>query len=296
MDYIYQIWDYKYNINANNLKLTLQGDAISARFSGFWINDWKIMLDAGLSSKFNPEHIFISHTHNDHICRLACILTGLSKKPVIYVPYGTGQCVKNYLHAVSKLTLSFEELENGELNKYAQIIECNPGDTFNVQFSKKRFQIKIFQTDHTINSVGFAFSEYKNKLKKEFINLPKDKIRELAHDKIALTEEILDNVLVYTGDTRNSIFNNNILNWDQYKVIITECTFIQDLSPDINASEHANKKGHNYLQAIEQTAKKYHNPLFILCHWSARYNKEEIKALFENKKYNNIIPYLNIKS
>ncbi len=291
MDFLYQVWNYKYHVKRKGINITIQGDSIAARYSGFWINDWKIMLDAGLQSPFNPEHIFITHTHSDHIEKLSAIITGISTRPNIYVPYGTKEFVQNYLDSMSKLTT----LDKSIKKRSCAIIECNPGDVKEVVFNGKKFQVKIFQTDHTINSIGFAFSEYRKKLKSKYQNVSKKELVDLIHLKVELSENVLFDLLVYTGDTRGTIFNNkNILDWNEYKVIITECTFIQELSQNINVKEHAYKKGHNYLQSIVNTSKKYANPLFILCHWSMRYNKNNIKKFFNEKKYNNIEPFINI--
>ena len=49
----YPFWNYKKQLS--NIGITLQGDAISTKHSSFYIQEWKVMLDAGLSSNFNME-------------------------------------------------------------------------------------------------------------------------------------------------------------------------------------------------------------------------------------------------
>ena len=58
-----------------------------------------------------------------------------------------------------------------------ELIEVKPRDILELTFRKKNFQVKVFQTDHTINSVGYAFSEYRNKLKPEYKKLHKDELK-----------------------------------------------------------------------------------------------------------------------
>ena len=79
-------------------------------------------------------------------------------------------------------------------------------------------------------------------------------------------------LLIYTGDTRGSIFETeDNIEWNKYKLILTECTFIDELSSDINIPEMTKEKGHHYLSSLEKITKKYNQPLFILYHWSMRY-------------------------
>ena len=112
MNFLVDVWKYQKNLKKDYgidaLDITLQGDAIAARYSGFWIREWKIMLDAGLHSEFNPEHIFITHTHLDHIGRLYEVLLNMKildrSKPKIYIPRGAKNFVKNYLDSMAQLT------------------------------------------------------------------------------------------------------------------------------------------------------------------------------------------------
>lgn len=295
-DFLYQVWDYKHNIKRTGLNITLQGDAISARYSGFWINEWKIMLDAGLQSPYNPEHIFITHTHSDHIEKLAQIITGVTIVPNIYIPKGTIEFVQNYLNSVSRMTT---------MNKYVvascNLIECESGDIFELKFNGKDFQVKVFETKHRITSVGFAFSEYKKVLKPEYIGLPSAEFGKMAREGIEFSEYKPVEQLIYTGDTENDIFDNDEIDWGKYSVIITESTFIQELSDKldhkINVVEHGADKGHNYLEAILNTANQYSDTQFILCHWSTRYKKEDLIEYFNEKRnqenFYNIVPYIN---
>jgi len=291
MEAIYSIWNYKHNFKHKGLNITLQGDSRSARHSGFWINEWNIMLDAGIQSPFNIEHLFISHTHSDHINQIYPLIKGITTTPNIYIPYGTKEYVENFILSMRRLSSLTPDV------KYlgCKLIEVKPGDILDLTFRKKKFQVKVFHTDHTINSVGYAFSEYRNKLKPEYNKLSKEKLKKLYRTGTNVSKETPTELLIYTGDTRGSIFETeDKIKWNNYKIILTECTFIDDLSPDINIPEMAEEKGHHYLNSLEQIATKYPHPLFILCHWSMRYKKKDIAKYFIDKKYKNIIPWLNV--
>ena len=238
------------------------------------------MFDAGLGTGFgshiHPEYIFISHTHLDHISKLPFITTNISTNPIVYVPYGTGEFVLNYLNTYNQLN----SLDKNEKWNKGKIIEVNPGDVLNVKIAHRDFEIKVFQTIHGITSVGYALSEITNKLKKEFIGLQGTKLKKLRDSNIELTEKITNNLIIYTGDTHNKIFENiQQINWNNYKAIITECTYIEGLSSDCNVYELAEKNCHNVLENLELVSQMYPNPLYILCHWSTRYDKKKLKNI-----------------
>lgn len=63
----YDVWyRYKKRFDHEGAHFMLQGHAISARVSGFWIPEFHVMFDAGMCSPFNPLYIFITHGHSDH--------------------------------------------------------------------------------------------------------------------------------------------------------------------------------------------------------------------------------------
>ena len=134
MEKIYSVWNHKQNFNDKGLNITLQGDAWSARYSGFWINEWGAMFDAGLQSNFNIEHLFISHTHSDHIFQLYSLLKNIENIPKVYVPYGTKAFVKNYI-------LSMRRLSSLSKTNYlgCELMEVNPGDVFKIIMKKLVF-------------------------------------------------------------------------------------------------------------------------------------------------------------
>jgi ribonuclease Z len=287
---MYSVWDYKYHLSPHKINSTLQGDAISTRFSGFWLNTYKIMFDAGLKSPFNPEHIFISHTHRDHIGELYDILSHITTRPTVYVPKGAEPLVQNYLNSMKQMC----SMDAKAVHNRCDIVEVKDGDQFNIVANKTKLRINIFKTDHSIESVGFAFSEHRSRLKPEYKELSGLEIGKIRKSGITVSEDILVPQLIYTGDTRGTIFDTGMIDWKSYKVILTECTFIQGLSPNIDIPAMAEEKTHNYLESLEKVAERYPDTTFILCHWSLRYKKTDIKEYFKKKDYKNIVPWLNM--
>jgi len=286
MDFIYNVWKKKVPLPGTTI--TLRGDSLAARCSCFWINEWKVMLDAGLKGYFNPKFIFITHTHTDHIERLHSILTDICTKPIVYVPKGTAKFVARYLNSMSRLT----SLCPYVVCKHCTLVEVEPRDEIELVINNSRFVVRVFQTDHTVNSIGYAFSEFRKRLKPEYADLKQDDCAALARAGTEINHEVELNILIYTGDTTGTIFDTDAIDWGSYAVIITECTFINIESDDVITL--ARNKKHNYSDNIVDLATRCPNTLFVLCHWSVRYKPDVITRYFEEIGMPNIMPWVNV--
>ena len=287
MENVYRPWNKK--VWFDNLKITLQGDAVAGRFSCFWIPEWKIFFDAGIQSDYNPEHIFITHTHSDHIYHLPNLLTEINTEPIVYVPFGMKVFVKRFLD-------SFYQLNRGsdKIGFKVKIQEVKHGDILELTFNNRPYIVKIFKTSHRITSCGYAISEVKKKLKQEYIGLNGRELVELKNNGITITENIIKDIIVYTGDTKNSIFDNtDIIDWNKYAIILTECTYIKELCGEMEIEHKCKSRGHNYFEQLNKTAELYPNALFYCCHFSLRYSKKDIKDHFDKYNKRNIKAWIN---
>ena len=152
----------------------------------------------------------------------------------------------------------------------------------------------MIKTYHSVPSIGYSFYEIRNKLKPEYRNKTKNEIRELCKNKVKISEEIDVPVFMYTGDTTNEVFLNKNIPWNEFKLIITECTFINDLTyGNENANELADRNKHNSFEYILPVIQKHKNVTFALCHWSTRYKTDDLKLFFKLKNIPNIIPIID---
>lgn len=286
MIYPYTVWNNNLSLKEYGANLTLSGYSVSAVCSSFYIREWKVLLDTGISIDFQPKHIFITHTHGDHIDKLGLVLTDLKDPPCLYVPKGAKEFIKDYLDSFHKMTYLNKDIEY--IYKY-KLIEVDDGDEINIKVNNKDLSIKVFKTDHSIKSIGFAFSECRKKLKKEYSNYSSSQIKDLKKQNIQITESVKVPMIIYTGDTRNSIFTDEVINFYDYKIIITECTFIDSLMKDIDAKLMAHEKYHNCFSNLIDIANnaKYKNTTFLLCHYSARHNQDDINKYYEKVKITN---------
>lgn len=282
MNKMYEIWNNIYDIK--NIKI--RGNALSARYSGFWMNDYKIMLDAGIPSMFQPNFIFISHCHSDHIDKLHCLLMDMDEDATIFVPKGTKKFVQDLLNAHLRLSSL-----NPELVFECNIVEVEDGDKLDIVSNNKKLCVNVFKTYHIVPSVGYSVSEYRNKLKDEFKGMDKKEFKKLRESGVEITHEVLIPIFAYTGDTTNQVFDNDKINWNDHKFIITETTYINELTED--AIELSETNQHNNIGNIEQVASKYPDTTFAVCHWSARYSRDDLIEYFKRKNYKNIVPLIS---
>ena len=87
---------------------TLRGTSRSAHATAWFIPELGVAIDGGaVVYTSRPDHVFITHTHADHIFRLPN-LKSRRKPPRIYVPEHATGLVERYLHAAQALTNSEE--------------------------------------------------------------------------------------------------------------------------------------------------------------------------------------------
>lgn len=113
----------------------------------------------------------------------------------------------------------------------------------------------------------------------------------LTENKI--THSVLKSDFVYTGDTRPTIFDSNDVDWKAFKIIITECTYIKELSPNVNVVQLGKKNGHTIFNGIKPFVEKFSDVTFVLCHWSARYKMKDVDNFFNEMGLDNVFPWTN---
>ena len=79
----YDAW--KYSMKLPDINLTLRGHSRGSEKTGFYIQELKLFLDAGIQSYYDPNFILITHCHSDHSFALPMLLTGIKTKPKIKI-------------------------------------------------------------------------------------------------------------------------------------------------------------------------------------------------------------------
>ena len=260
MDY-FTVWNNSKKLE--DINYTFSGQSTAGMRTSFYLHELKILLDAGHQCYNKVQTIFITHTHADHIAALPLIiLENVSEKlkTTIYCPVES----KNYLINMIDSFLSCNYNNKIIPRKYYQVIGLKSGYNFELKLNNKDIIIDVFESDHSVKTLTYGFSERKKKLKKEYIGLSSEEIVNLKRAKVEIVDVIVEKKFVFCGDTTISIFNQkNILT---YPNIIIECTYFDD--DDI--SQSLNRK-HMHWSFLKNIVLENKSTSFYLIHISAKH-------------------------
>ena len=285
---LWSLWKDHPPLQIPSTYYTLIGFSLAALRSNFIIGELGIMLDAGLSTNYSPDYIFVTHTHADHCANLPYDLYNQNpeqKKTQIYVPQQSKE--KFFQLIESSYQLSFKEnLEQGHSLNHYDLIGVEDQQIIPIIIKNKKFNLEIVECDHGVPCVGFGLIEIRSKLKDEYVNLPGREISALKKSGQVITKEVELPFFIYLGDTSKEILKNQTL--EKYKNIMIECTFILD-----DEIDQAEKTKHIHWNSLEPYIISHPQTNFILYHFSQRYKKSEIQKFFENRKLDNVIPWIS---
>lgn len=282
---LWKVWDDIKPINIPSTAYTLKGFSIAALRTNFYIRELCIMLDGGLSADCSPDHIFITHSHTDHIANLPFHLYSVKQnsKIQIYVPEESKDNIDRMIKSVININNDLPDIEIS--NPYYDLISVKEG-TFELMIKSKKFKIEVIKCYHTVACVGYGFIEIRNKLKEEYIGLSQNEISKLRKLGVEISREVEYPLFCYLGDTSKEILNDQKI--QKYKTVMIECTFIDNA--DI---EQANETKHMHWDHLKDYVHAHQNITFILYHFSRRYKKSQIKQFFEHLNLSNVLPWIN---
>lgn len=252
--------------------LTIEGYSRAAVQSYWRIPELKLGFDLGAQpwEFMGTQNWFITHTHLDH---MACLPVYVARRrmmkmapPVVYLP-------EYAVDDVRRLLLIMQRLDRGRQN--CELIGVKPGQE--IALSREHV-VSVFETTHTIPSVGYLVWERRNKLKEEYQGLTGDQIRDLRLSGTQVTRELRTPLLAYTGDTSPGGLDGYPPAYEA-KVLITEMSFIRAK----HRREKIHKFGHMHLDDFLERADRFKNELIICGHFSTRYQEDEVRRILDAK-------------
>ncbi len=262
----------------------LQGYSRAADRTGFCLPELGWVLDAGVKvSSTRPEHIFLTHTHSDHVHDLT-FLKSRNKPPHIYVPAESVELLDRYFHVAQELTShQVRDLDDPWTTAY-HLQGVSSGDTLNIRRGGKTYQVEVVACDHTVPCVGYAFFELRQKLKPVYASLSSSEIGQLRREGAEVTEEQRVPLFAFLGDTTERVFlqHPNLLSMP---VIVVECSFLDAAE----YGERGRKTKHLVWDYLEPFVEKSPETTFVLTHFSHRYQESEIQSCFEQVNSPNVL-------
>jgi len=252
--------------------LTIEGYSRAAVQTYWRIPELKLGFDMGGSpwSFMGTNTFFISHGHLDHMAALPVFVARRRmmkmEPPTIYVPAKIHDQVWKMLNA-------WRQLDRGRM--ICNLVPVADGDEF--ELSRERV-VTVFDTVHTVPSVGYLVWDRRRKLKEDLVGVDEDEIRKRRLGGEDVTREVRMPLVCYCGDTAPAGLDN----YDpvfQSRVLITEMTFFR---PD-HRKDKIHKFGHTHLDDIIERAERFENELIILAHFSTRYHENQVRRAVEKR-------------
>lgn len=252
--------------------LTIEGYSRAAVQSYWRIPELKVCFDLGACpwAFTGTQTFFVTHAHLDHLAALPTIVARRRMmkmpRPTIYMPSEDVDLAKRILDL-------WQRLDRGRM--ICDLVGVEPGQE--IELSREHL-VTVFETKHSVPSVGYVIWERKKKLKPELVGLTQDEIRDLKLSGAEVDQEIKVPIVCYAGDTTPEGLDNCEAAY-QAKILITEMTFFRP--------EHVPKKvhkfGHTHMDDILARAARFQNELIVLTHFSTRYFDGQFRNLLQEK-------------
>ncbi|MBM3995031.1 MAG: metal-dependent hydrolase [Planctomycetes bacterium] len=252
--------------------LTIEGYSRAAVQSYWRIPELKLGFDLGAQpwDFMGTPNWFITHTHLDHVAALPVYIARRRmmkmEPPTVYLP-------DEMIEDVRRLLLIMQRLDRGR--QVCNLVGVKPGQE--IELSREHV-VTVFETTHTIPSVGYLVWDRRSKLKEEYHGLPGEQIRDLRLSGVQVTREIRTPILAYTGDTSPAGLDGYPPTFEA-KVLITEMSFIRAK----HRREKIHKFGHMHLDDFVERADRFKNELIVCAHYSTRYNAPEVRRVVDAK-------------
>jgi len=249
--------------------IRIEGRSVSGYATTVALPEYDVAFDCGMAvhDTVQCQMVAITHGHMDHfgeVARHAYIrgMAGMSPS-IFHIPAS----LKGRVEQVMKYWADVQEARMAPF--CVKVVGEEP-----VKIGKDRF-LRSFKTDHRIKSQGYVLVEQRKRLKPEYAGTPGRELGRMRREGIDFEEVFEVPLVAFTGDTRATLYDRVEF---KAKVLIAECTFLEDVSVD-----EARKKGHTHISELAAKADRFEGvEALVLCHFSKRYSNTEILAALDN--------------
>lgn len=218
----------------------------------------------------NLKRFFISHGHLDHAAGIPYII---SQKAMTGQPTAQFFMPTSLVEPMDQIMKTWERIEQHQY-KY-EFIPVRADDEFPLN---AQTYVKVFPTQHRVESFGYTVFETHKKLKPEYHNLSKEEIVELRRKRIEVSDVHHTPLVSFTGDTQIEFLDSRP--WiRQSKVLFLEATYLDDRK----SIERARQWGHTHLDEILPRLKDIESEQIVLIHVSSRYSDQEARRIISNR-------------
>lgn len=277
--------------------LSIVGLGRSADASCYYLPEWGLVLDAGLSTKaFTPKTVLLSHGHRDHTQALPVLARpapfgragrASPKPPKVLLPAPLEPLVRSFLYSESVLNYGQpqSEADNEAALGALDLHAVSDGDVVGLPRHcyagpMRGLSVQVFAAPHkNMPAVAYGLFRYAKRLKPEYA-AQQHRIAELvrASPGLEVSEKIKERLLFYSGDTTIGLLERSAEEVLQYRHVVHECTFCGPPSAELD--EYAAKRGHTHYAQLHPFISASPDTIWILVHWSIKYSRDDVEEFF----------------
>jgi ribonuclease Z len=245
--------------------IEIEGVSIAGHESFYKVPAFHALLDFGRA----PEDVVsfptvcLTHGHLDHAAGLAHYA---SRRRLAGLPTARVLAPEEAVPDLEALLRVCERLERVDYGVGIQPV--TPGQRIAL---RRDLELSVLPGRHRVPTVGYLFSEVKQKLKDEFVGRTGPEIAAFREGGVEVTRREEIPLLAYPGDCSVEIFEAAPELFSA-KVLLIECSFLR---PD--DVDRARVYEHLHLQDFLERADLFRNEAIVLTHFSQRYRNEEIR-------------------
>ncbi len=263
----------------SDFRLNITGYSTAKFATWFYIDELSLLLDAGdglvaaLCAKAGKvKHVAISHPDRDHLSGLLQFLqiNSRGESPKIAYPAGSGS-----FPALEAFSLKFDPDQAGRPTwsplHSGEEWPLSAGCVLRTKANRHLPHEPGEGKDKSDKSLSYFVVRKSLRLKEPYRELSGPEIGELVklHGKLAISDEVEETLLVYSGDT--PIEPPSF--WGKTRILIHEATFLHHQTAEARGQEAR----HSVLSDVLEMAAIVQPEKLILTHFSVRYSHEQIR-------------------
>ena len=155
-----------------------------------------------------------------------------------------------------------------------RIVPLQPDEEFEL---RRNLFLFAFATRHSAGSLGYTIIERRQKLKKEYLELPGPEIAKLRKSGVPITYTLNMPLVTYLGDTAGGDFEQLPCVRDS-KILIAECTFFD---PDHHDRARAGR--HYHIDNLSRVLEGMNNQHIVLTHLTRRTEMAAVRQAIKER-------------
>jgi ribonuclease Z len=245
--------------------IPIEGVSIAGHESFYKLPGFRTLLEFGRAPDdvVGYSNVCVTHGHLDHIAGLAHYA---SRRRLQDLPMARVFVPAEAVGPIAQWVLACEALE--QIDYRIEVVPSRPGDRVRL---RNDLEMTVLPGRHRVPTVGYLFSEVKQKLRDEFVGLAGEEIAKLRTQGTEVTRREEVPLLAYPGDCGADIFEA-VPQLFHARVLLLECSFLWPEDRD-----RAREYGHIHLDDLLSRAGLFENEAVVLTHFSQRYRPEEIR-------------------